>query len=85
MLGIGIVRVWYSLPMRQPLQLASLLILAALSGPCCAWNRAGHMLSGAVACHDLAQNHPQVVEQVVALMSSCSLSMASISRLARVQ
>ena len=27
------------------------------------------MLSGAVAYHDLAQNHPKVVEQVVALMS----------------
>jgi S1/P1 Nuclease len=48
--------------------LASTLILTALGNPCCAWNRAGHMVSGAIAYNELVQSHPEVVERVVALM-----------------
>ena len=49
---------------------ASLLILAAVSGPCCAWNKAAHMLSAAIAYNELGENHPEALVGVVALMKS---------------
>jgi hypothetical protein len=49
---------------------ASVLILAAVSGPCCAWNKAAHMLSAAIAYNELGENHPEALVRVVALMKS---------------
>jgi len=55
---------------RALLSIAYVLILAASSDPCCAWNRAAHMLSGAIAYDELAEKRPDIVLQVVALMRS---------------
>jgi hypothetical protein len=49
---------------------ASSLLLVVLSGPCCAFNRAAHMLSGALAYNELAKSHPEVIAKVMALMKS---------------
>ena len=35
-----------------------------------AWNKAGHMVSGAIAYADLQQTHPQMLAQVVALLKT---------------
>ena len=37
--------------------------------PAAAWTRAGHMVSAAIAYHDLAMRDPKVIEQVVAIMA----------------
>lgn len=51
--------------------LRPLLLLAAffvLPGPLLAWNRAGHMVSGAIAYDDLLQRHPRALARAVALL-----------------
>ena len=57
--------------MTKPfLSYVSALILASLVNPCCAWNKAGHMLSGAIAYNELMQGHLEIVERVVGIMRS---------------
>jgi S1/P1 nuclease len=53
---------------RTLLSIAAVFLFAVLSAPCGAWNKAAHMLSGAVAYNELAEGHPEVVAQVMALM-----------------
>jgi len=46
-----------------------LLVLVAVSSAL-AWNKAGHMVSGAIAYADLKQNNPETLARVVALLKS---------------
>jgi hypothetical protein len=55
---------------KRVLFAATALVIASLAGPCCAWNKPAHMLSGAIAYSELADEHRQVVARVVALMAS---------------
>lgn len=36
--------------------------------PAFAWNKAGHMVSGAIAYRELSQNHQEVIEKMVAIL-----------------
>ena len=56
--------------LKRVLSVATALVVAGFAGPCCAWNKPAHMLSGAIAYDELAEKHPEVVTQVVALMAS---------------
>ena len=55
--------------LKRLFSVATALVIASLAGPCCAWNKPAHMLSGAIAYDDLAEKHPEVVTRVVALMA----------------
>jgi S1/P1 Nuclease/Metal binding domain of Ada len=46
-----------------------LLVLVAVSSAL-AWNKAGHMVAGAIAYADLQQNHPETLARVVALLKT---------------
>lgn len=37
--------------------------------PAFAWNKAGHMVSGAIAYNELQQNHPQIIEKIAAILT----------------
>jgi hypothetical protein len=58
--------------MRKGLVVSTLCLLIVVW--CCAsalaWNKAGHMVSGAIAYADLQQTHPQTLAQVVALLKT---------------
>jgi hypothetical protein len=54
--------------MRTGLFVSTLLLLVVSSA--LAWNKPGHMVSGAIAYADLKQTHPQTLEQVVALLKT---------------
>jgi S1/P1 Nuclease len=58
--------------MRQGLVVGTLLLLIVVSfvSSTLAWNKAGHMVSGAIAYVDLQQTSPQTLEQVVALLKT---------------
>ena len=58
--------------MRQGLVVGTLLLLIVVSfvSSTLAWNKAGHMVSGAIAYADLQQTSPQTLEQVVALLKT---------------
>jgi S1/P1 Nuclease len=57
--------------MRQELLVGTLLlIVVSLVSSTLAWNKAGHMVSGAIAYADLQQTRPQAVAQVVALLKT---------------
>jgi hypothetical protein len=43
-------------------------IVAGLGTPALAWNRPGHMVSGAIACQELRRTNPQALGRVVALL-----------------
>jgi hypothetical protein len=51
---------------RRPLILACTVLLAAGSG--LAWNRAGHMATGAIAFDDLQRSAPAAIARVVAIL-----------------
>jgi S1/P1 Nuclease len=51
-------------------QILALLALALCPLPAMAWNRAGHMVSGAIAYGDLQKSAPDKVRKVVALLKS---------------
>ncbi|WP_181852818.1 hypothetical protein [Nostoc sp. ATCC 53789] len=36
--------------------------------PAFAWNKAGHMVSGAIAYRELLQNHQEVIEKMIAIL-----------------
>src|SRR5262245_29887176 len=46
------------------------LVLFALAPAALAWNKAGHMVSGAIAYADLKQDSPQTLERVIALLKA---------------
>jgi S1/P1 Nuclease len=50
--------------------LVGILLLLALISSVFAWNKAGHMVSGAIAYADLKQTHPQTLEQVIAILKT---------------
>src|SRR5262249_36778957 len=52
------------------LSVCGVLMFAAVSAPCSAWNRAGHMLSAAIAYDELARSNPQVIARMMRLMKS---------------
>ena len=56
-------------PVGRGLLVGILLLLVAVSSAL-AWNRAGPMVSGAIAYADLKQASPQTLEQVVALLQT---------------
>ena len=58
------------MPLRQFLfRVLSLLILAVvIPRDALAWNRAGHMVSGAIAYHELRATDPAALQRVVALL-----------------
>jgi hypothetical protein len=43
-------------------------IVAGLGTPALAWNRPGHMVSGAIACQELRRTNPQALGRVVAVL-----------------
>jgi S1/P1 Nuclease len=48
----------------------TVIVLALFSSPVMAWNRAGHMVSGAIAYSELQQTNPDKAKKVVALLKS---------------
>jgi hypothetical protein len=55
--------------MRKELFVSTLvLLLVMVVSSAFAWNKAGHMVSGAIAYADLKQHNPQTLAQVVALL-----------------
>ena len=50
--------------------LVGILLLLVLVSSAFAWNKAGHMVSGAIAYADLKQTSPQTLAQVVALLKT---------------
>ena len=58
--------------MRKGLLVGTLLLLMVVSfvSSTLAWNKAGHMVSGAIAYADLKQTSPQTLAQVVALLKT---------------
>ena len=54
-------------PLGRGFLFGILLVLVAVTAAC-AWNKAGHMVSGAIAYADLKQNSPQSLTRVVALL-----------------
>jgi hypothetical protein len=56
--------------MHRPLMAmtAALALLVGLARPALAWNRAGHMVTGAIAYRTLERDDPQALKQVVALL-----------------
>src|SRR5262249_16982226 len=55
--------------MRRGLLIGPLLLLMVVSSSL-AWNKAGHMVSGAIAYADLKQDSPQTLARVVALLKT---------------
>lgn len=49
-------------------RILALIALALFSSPAMAWNRAGHMTSGAIAYSELQQTAPDKVQKVIALL-----------------
>ena len=50
-------------------QLAVIALAVGIpAGPARAWNRPGHMVSGAIAYAELKKMHPEVIARVVALL-----------------
>jgi hypothetical protein len=47
-----------------------LLMVVSCFSSALAWNKPGHMVSGAIAYADLQQTHPQTLAQVVALLKT---------------
>jgi hypothetical protein len=56
-------------PVGRSLLVDILVVLVAVSSAC-AWNKAGHMVSGALAYADLKQSNPQTLARVIALLKS---------------
>ena len=56
--------------MRTGRFVSTLFLLLVLVSSAFAWNKAGHMVSGAIAYADLKQTSPQTLEQVVALLKT---------------
>src|SRR5712691_9123489 len=56
-------------PVGRGLLVGILVLLMAVSSTL-AWNKAGHMVSGAIAYADLKQNNPQTLTRVIALLKS---------------
>ena len=56
-------------PVGRSLLVGILLGLMAVSSAC-AWNKAGHMVSGAIAYADLKQSNPETLTRVIALLKS---------------
>ncbi len=54
--------------MQRALLIGTLLLLGVVSSAL-AWNKAGHMVSGAIAYADLKQVSPQTLARVVALLN----------------
>ncbi|MEJ6487800.1 S1/P1 nuclease [Nostoc punctiforme UO1] len=48
--------------------LTALSTTLILQNPAFAWNKAGHMVSGAIAYSELKQNHQKVIEKMVAIL-----------------
>ncbi|MBE8988033.1 S1/P1 nuclease [Nostoc sp. LEGE 12450] len=48
--------------------LTALSTTLILQNPAFAWNKAGHMVSGAIAYSELKQNHQEVIEKMVAIL-----------------
>lgn len=44
------------------------LFLSVLPAPAHAWNRAGHMVSGAIAYTELSQTDPQALARVIQIL-----------------
>jgi len=55
--------------MRRGLLIGLLLLLVVISSAL-AWNKAGHMVSGAIAYADLKQTSPQTLARVIALLKT---------------
>jgi hypothetical protein len=56
-------------PIGRRLLVGVLLVLVAVSSAL-AWNKAGHMVSGAIAYADLQQANPQTLARVIALLKT---------------
>ena len=56
--------------MRTGRFLSPLVLLLVLASSALAWNKAGHMVSGAIAYADLKQHNPQTLDKVVALLKT---------------
>ena len=55
------------------------LVLLALVPSALAWNKAGHMVSGAIAYADLKQASPQTLVRVIALLKAHAHFEANVS------
>lgn len=55
-------------PKRMKALVLALIVIALSSSPAMAWNRAGHMTSGAIAYSELQQTSPDKVKKVIALL-----------------
>jgi S1/P1 Nuclease len=55
-------------PMHKSFVFASLLATFTFCTPVLAWNKAGHMVSGAIAYTELQQNAPESLPRVIALL-----------------
>ena len=53
---------------RPALFALPLIVLACSPSPAPAWNKAGHMVSGAIAYHVLKADSPETVKAVVAIL-----------------
>lgn len=51
-------------------KLMSVLIVFGVAGHCCAWNKAGHMVSGAIAYAQLKAANPAVADRVIQLLKT---------------
>ncbi len=56
-------------PVRRGFLIGILLVLVAVSSAL-AWNKAGHMVSGAIAYADLKQGNPETLARVIALLKT---------------
>ncbi|MDZ8135773.1 MAG: S1/P1 nuclease [Nostoc sp. DedQUE04] len=60
------------LKLHSSIKVSAFAILSAIliwQHPAYAWNKAGHMVSGAIAYSELQQNHPQVIEKIAAILT----------------
>ena len=55
---------------RVLLPLALPALLAASASPAFAWSKAGHEVTGAIACLDLQRSHPSTLQQAVSLLAN---------------
>jgi hypothetical protein len=54
--------------MKKLIALSSFLVSISLCTPALAWNKAGHMVSGAIAYNELQAKAPQSLPRVIALL-----------------
>ena len=56
--------------MRQRIKALAVVVTSALcfGSSAMAWNKAGHMVSGAIAYRDLKNSNPDVIPKVVAIL-----------------